>query len=327
MKLPTLSVVLPNYNHARHLPKCLNAMLSQSVQPLEIIVMDDGSTDDSVAVIQGFAVQHPVLRLYQNDRNHGVSFTLNRGIDLAQGDYLYCPGSDDKILPGFFEKSLQLLAQHPEAGLCCTVGDWRELDTGVNWHMGLGMTDQPAYLPPARIVELERMGRFFITGHTAVMKRTAFFEAGKFILELKHFNDWFADSVMAYRHGICVVPEPLAVFNIESNTYYQRNRRNREINDAAIEHALKLFATPAYADVAELMRRSGALYTLGLGTLRVMRRHPEYRPFLTPIFLRKVLWHATRVGLKRCAPAFLLNWYVSIAGYRTRTPNPKSAEV
>jgi len=287
--------------------------------------VDDGSTDDSVAVIQGFAAQHPVIRSYRNDRNRGVSFTLNRGIDLAQGDYLYCPGSDDEILPGFFEKSLRLLAQHPEAGLCCTVGDWRELDTGVNWHMGLGMTDEPAYLPPARIVELEREGRFFITGHTAVMKRTAFFEAGRFILELKHFNDWFADSVMAYRHGICVVPESLAIFNIESNTYYQRNRRNREVNEMAIEHALKLLTTPAYADVADLMRQAGALYICGPATLRVMLRRKEYQPFLTPIFLRKVLWHATRVSLKRCAPAFLLNWYIGIAGYRVRPVKPKPA--
>ena len=72
------------------------------------------------------------------------------------------------------------------------------------------------------------------------------------------------------------------------------------------------------------MRQSGALYVLGPGTLRVMYQHPEYRAFLTPLFLRKVLWHATRISLKRCAPAFLLNWYVRLAGYRSRGVKPQA---
>jgi hypothetical protein len=167
-------------------------------------------------------------------------------------------------------------------------------------------------------VELEKRGRFFIPGHTAIMKRKAFIEAGKFILELRHINDWFADNVVAYRHGICVVPEPLAVFNIESNTYYQRNRRNRKANEEAIAHALKLLNSAKYADVAELMCRSGALYICGLPMLKVLLRHRENRRFITPTFLRKNLWHSTRLLLKRHAPAFLLNWYVGIAGYRVR---------
>ena len=99
---------------------------------------------------------------------------------------------------------------------------------------------------------------------------------------------------------------------------------NREVNEAAIEHALKLLTTPAYADVAPLMQHSGALYICGPATLQVLLRHSEYRSFLTLTFLRKMLWHAMRVSLKRYAPAFLLNWYVRIAGYRARPVKPQS---
>jgi glycosyltransferase involved in cell wall biosynthesis len=320
MNLPTLSVIIPNYNHAQLLPQCLNALLSQSVQPREIIVIDDGSTDNSVEVIRGFASQHPVIKLLQNDKNRGVTFTVNRGIDSAVGAFVYLQASDDVILPGFFEKSLELLAQHPQAGLCCTIGDWRERRPNgtVNWHMGVGMTNIPAFFAPEDVVRLEHEGRFFIPGHTAIYRREPLIQVGKLVPELGHYSDWFSTTVLALRHGVCVVPEPLAVFNIEANTFFQRSRRNRAVDEAAIAHGLMLLTSPEYSDVVELFERAGLLYICGWPTVRVVRRHKEYHRFLTPRYLRKVTWHATRIWLKARAPAFLLNWYVAVAGYRAR---------
>ena len=59
MNPPPLSVVVPNYNHAELLPHCLDALLKQTLQPLEILVVDDGSTDGSVALIEGYCQRHP----------------------------------------------------------------------------------------------------------------------------------------------------------------------------------------------------------------------------------------------------------------------------
>src|SRR5260221_14302308 len=120
MKLPTLSVILPNYNHAEHLPTCLGALLAQSAPPTEIILIDDGSSDTSVNVIKDFRARNPTIKFFQNDKNRGVSFTVNRGIDLAIGEYSFFLAADDKVLPGFLEKSLRLLASYPQAGISCT---------------------------------------------------------------------------------------------------------------------------------------------------------------------------------------------------------------
>jgi glycosyltransferase involved in cell wall biosynthesis len=173
MNLPTLSIIIPNFNHGHFLPVAVNAIMKQSAQPLEVIIIDDGSTDDSVEIIEGLVRQHPVIKFYRNEKNQGVLFTVNRGIDLAQGEYVFLSGADDEILPDFLEKSLQILAQHPQAGLSCTIGDWREEATGLNWHMGVGMADIPSYLSPQRMVELERKGRLFIPGHTTILKRAS----------------------------------------------------------------------------------------------------------------------------------------------------------
>lgn len=74
-----LSVVVPNYNHAQYLPEALNAILNQSCRPMEVIVIDDCSTDNSVEVIEAFIRMDPIIRLYRNERNRGVNFSMNRG--------------------------------------------------------------------------------------------------------------------------------------------------------------------------------------------------------------------------------------------------------
>ena len=108
MNVPALSVAIPNYNHAQYLPRCLDSILSQSVQPFEILVLDDASTDNSVAIIQRYASQHPHVRLHRNEHNLGAVANINQAFELSQGDYVFVPSADDEVVPGFFEKSLKL---------------------------------------------------------------------------------------------------------------------------------------------------------------------------------------------------------------------------
>src|ERR1700753_2127860 len=99
MNLPTLSVLIPNYNHAHYLPEALESILSQSVKPLEIIVVDDASKDNSIAVLEEYSRKHPLIKYYKNEKNRGVVATLNRCIELAAGEYVFLPGADDRTMP------------------------------------------------------------------------------------------------------------------------------------------------------------------------------------------------------------------------------------
>src|ERR1700730_209184 len=116
---PALSVILPNYNHAKLIGRALAALLGQERAADEIIVIDDGSTDDSVAVIERIAATAPALRLLRNPTNMGVIPTLQRGLEAARGKYVYFAASDDWVLPGFFALALRRLGADPDMGLFC----------------------------------------------------------------------------------------------------------------------------------------------------------------------------------------------------------------
>ena len=116
---PTLSVVLPNYNHGDVIARALEALLHQERRPDEIVVVDDGSTDDSRDVIARFAARSASIRVLVNEQNQGVIAALIRGLEAAGGDYVYFAASDDWVMPGFFKLALEMLEQNPTLGLFC----------------------------------------------------------------------------------------------------------------------------------------------------------------------------------------------------------------
>src|SRR3954469_25682745 len=98
MQTADLSVVLANYNHARYLPRALDAVLTQSVRPREVIILDDASTkDDSVEVIEGYAGREPSIRFVRNEQNLGVLRSYNKGVGLATSTYVLLAAADDYL--------------------------------------------------------------------------------------------------------------------------------------------------------------------------------------------------------------------------------------
>src|SRR5258708_21326797 len=157
---PTLSVVLPNYNHAKFIGRALAALLGQERAADEIIVIDDGSTDDSVAVIERIAAAAPAIRLLRNPSNVGVIPALQRGLEAARGKYVYFAAADDWVLPGFFALAVRRLEADPDTGLFC--GEVMLIDGG---------TDRPFAVRPA-VRPRMRAGRIDGPGPAALLRTT-----------------------------------------------------------------------------------------------------------------------------------------------------------
>ncbi|MBY0514898.1 MAG: glycosyltransferase, partial [Gemmataceae bacterium] len=271
MTTADLSVVIPNYNHARFLPRALDAILSQIVAAREVIVLDDSSADDSVAVVEGYARKYPAVRLVRNERNLGVVATINRGIGLAAGTYLLLAGADDYVLPGFFEKALGLLAAHPHAGLACGLDSCQSGEGGrIDPNPGNGW-GRAGYFTPDEVCD--RL-RHTIGGHAAVYRRDALAQQGGFKPELRWYSDWFALLTCAFRHGACHLPEMLAVRMIAPQNY-SADAKPGGGNVAVLGAFLDLVTGPAFADVAPFFRRNGAASFFGPDLVRAAARRAD----------------------------------------------------
>jgi glycosyltransferase involved in cell wall biosynthesis len=211
MSRPSLSVIMPNYNHGRFLRQSLAAIAEQSAPAAEILVVDDASTDDSLEILAELRARDRRIRVLRHEKNLGAIAALNRGLAEASGDCVYGASADDKVMPGFFEKSLDLLAAHPGAGLCSSrsylVGE--DLEPRGEVYCPL-VSKTSAYLDAAEVRrKLKACGSWFL-GNTTLYRRGALAAAGGYLPELASFCDGYASLSLALKHGACFIPEKLA---------------------------------------------------------------------------------------------------------------------
>jgi len=220
---------MPNYNHAQYLPTALDAILSQSYQPKEVIVVDDASTDNSGGIVESYAARYNIIRLIRNANNLGPVVNVNRQLEYITGDYVYVAAADDKVLPEFFAKSMALLSQYPQAGLCSGLA-LRMNMAGEN----IGLDYLPIVSRRSGYLSSEECKAMvckynWIHSTAAIYRREALVSAGGFIPELYFYCDVFAGFVIALRHGVCYIPEPMSAFRITDSNYRSTYERQPEI--------------------------------------------------------------------------------------------------
>ena len=113
--MPKVSIIIPTYNRAVYVRESIDSVLAQTYADFEIIVVDDGSADDTQAVLQPFVAQGTIR--YARQENRGESAARNQGIALATGEYIAFLDSDDLFTPTKLEKQVAYLDAHPEIGL------------------------------------------------------------------------------------------------------------------------------------------------------------------------------------------------------------------
>ena len=251
----TLSVVLPNYNHARFVGRAMKALLRQRRPADEIIVIDDGSTDDSVHVIDEIAAGARSVRVLRNENNIGVIATLQRGLEAAHGNYVYFAASDDWTLPDFFALALRRLEANAGIGLFC--GEALLVDGLSNGPFAV----RPAVRPRMRAGPIDAAGvnkllratdNWILTGST-VFRRECVVWAGGFDARLGSFADGFIARKIALQYGFYFEPKIVASWVVFPDSVSRHTARDLQRSKYILDAVPKLIAADSgfpswYAD-------------------------------------------------------------------------------
>ena len=152
-----LSIIVPVYNVAKHLLRCLESIVPQMCDDYELILVNDGSTDESGTLCDDFANQYPLLNIVvQHQSNSGLSVARNRGIDVSRGEYITFVDSDDYIDSktigenmdyllahpevDMLEYPIEVHAESPEAYMLTFTGEMQQTDVFIDWMHREGYT-------------------------------------------------------------------------------------------------------------------------------------------------------------------------------------------
>ncbi len=117
---PRISICIPTYNYGRFIGDSLASALNQTLRDLEVVVVDNCSTDDTAEFVERFAKTDPRVRYYCNEKNVGMVGNWNRCLELARGEFVTILCADDVLSPGFVEQTIDFLDRHHDAVLVAT---------------------------------------------------------------------------------------------------------------------------------------------------------------------------------------------------------------
>ncbi len=209
---PLVSVILPVFNGEAFLAQAIASVLAQTYRPIQVIVVDDGSTDATAAMAQAF---QKVEYVYQ--ANQGLSAARNAGIHLSSGEFIAFLDADDLWLPDKLRVQIDYLLNHPEVGYAFTQ-ERLFTDSGsallARYRPELVAEDHPGYHPG-----------------TLLIRRAVFEQIGLFdpAYKITQDTDWFARAKDA---GICaaVIPQTLLLKRVHgSNLSSEREVLTREL--------------------------------------------------------------------------------------------------
>ena len=118
---PKISVILPTYNREAMLPNALDSILNQTFPDFELIVINDGSIDNTQKILEKYAAKDKRIKIINHEKNKGIVCGLNEGLEQAKGEYIARMDDDDISYPKRFEIQLAYMQEHPDVAI---VGTW-----------------------------------------------------------------------------------------------------------------------------------------------------------------------------------------------------------
>lgn len=308
---PVISVIIPAYNHEKFIGPAIDSVLNQSVEDLELIVIDDGSTDGTGAVVKGY--RDPRLT-YHYQENQDAYNTINRGLSLARGEYVAILNSDDVYTLDRLARLLDYSRQH---GAACVFSDVVPIsDTGEVfddpafgwnvWHR----KNREYYFACGDIYRAFLKGNFLVTTSNLFMTARAVRTVGNFCsLRYLHDYDFIFRMMLAFPGGVHYLDrEKLLYYRIHSgNTLSEAAIVGREQDQALITRYMaarlpKELRQDIAAGAERLIELGRELHEVRLALAPHQGHVPQgVRPALQTLMRSLKVWMKKKTGLCRAS--------------------------
>ncbi len=249
-QLPKVSVIIPTHNRSHLISRSIQSVLNQTYQDFEIIIVDDGSTDNTEEIIKEFQEQNKRIRYIRHKENKGGAAARNTGIRAAQGEYVAFQDSDDEWLPEKLDKQMKLFENvSREVGVVYT-GVWRIENNKKNYIPFSYITKKEGN------IHKELLRGNFVTTQAAIVRKECFKKEEMFDEALPRLQDWELFIRLSKSYKFKCIDEALVVSYFTSNSI--------SANQDALLKAFKLILEKHFQD---LLKRRKILakfhYTIG----------------------------------------------------------------
>ena len=229
-KAPLISILTASYNYAHFIEKTIESVLNQTYKNWELLIIDDGSTDNSVEIIKKYTQNHKNIRLLQhkNNENKGLSETLQLGLKNAKGKYIAFLESDDYWTNDNLEKKVEYLNKYPEAKTIYTdiemFGDENQINI-LQPHVNR------CRLLSKKITKPENISKYFIITTTiptfsCMIVEKKLLKKCNFNSPIKPYLDWWIGAQLTYLSEVFYINERLTYWQIHPQSYIGRIKKN-----------------------------------------------------------------------------------------------------
>ena len=224
--MPSISVIIPNYNHGQFVEKSIRSTFEQTAPPNEIIVVDDGSTDDSVKRLKKIKKEIPILKLFLCEENQGTLRAATIGVKNAKSEILMFRAADDILLPYSIKEGRKAFQKYPESQIAFgEILFFRDKITNGTVE-SLALSNETSFFSPTSLIELWKPD-FNLPEPACFVKKSALLEQGGLFEEAKWYSGWLCFTSIALKYGITFIPKVLNTFRLDSNSYGTANLRNK----------------------------------------------------------------------------------------------------
>lgn len=279
MNLPLLTIMMPSYNYARFLRQAIDTILSQSFSDFEFLIIDDGSTDESAEIIRGYLPLDKRIRAIFHDRNQGMLQCVNEGTEKAQGKYIHYLAADDFRYPGFLEKCMKVLIEHPEVGMCATQFHYGNEKKLILETCGFETNGQTLFLNPQDAVHCFFKQNLKIFALAAILKKELVQKYKGFDPLLYYLSDWYLLNEIAFNHPLALIKEPLSRFRIHDCNFSNVYRHNKKTKMAAYRRLFEKLNQKENAFYKNQIRKSALLSFVFQDLFWKLLFNPKYFTF------------------------------------------------